>query len=80
MAARSRHMLRAEGASLADTVSTRTFVTDLSRLAEYGAVRAEFFPLPPPTSVTVEVSALFRPGAVIEVEAVAAVPAASTGR
>lgn len=79
MAARSRHVLRAEGASPADTVSTRTFVTDLSRLAEYGAVRAEFFPAPP-TSVTVEVSALFRPGAVIEVEAVAAVPAASTGR
>ncbi|TDQ54213.1 RidA family protein [Actinorugispora endophytica] len=68
-------LLRAEGATLADVVSIRTFLTDMSRLPEYAAARREFLPGTPPTSTTVEVSALFRPGAVIEVEVVAALPA-----
>ncbi|MEY9211914.1 RidA family protein [Thermobifida halotolerans] len=70
-------LLRAEGASPADVVSIRTFLTDMSRLGEYGAARAEFFTGTPPTSATVEVSRLVPPGAVVEVEVVAAVPAAA---
>lgn len=67
-------ILAAHGASLADVVSLRTFLTDISRIAEYGEVRAEYFPgLPAPTSTTVEVAALFLPEALIEIEATAVI-------
>jgi 2-iminobutanoate/2-iminopropanoate deaminase len=66
-------ILGAHGGSLADIVNIRTFVTDMSRLREYGAVRAAALPGEPPTSTTVEVSALFFPGALLEVEVIAAV-------
>ncbi|WP_432157985.1 MULTISPECIES: hypothetical protein [unclassified Streptomyces] len=45
-------------------------------LPEHGAVRREFLTGTPPTSMTFEVPRLFRPEAVIEIEAVAAVPPA----
>ena len=67
-------ILAAHGGSLADVVNLRTFLTDISRLAEYGEVRAEYFPdLPAPTSTTVEVSSLFMPEALIEIEATAVI-------
>jgi 2-iminobutanoate/2-iminopropanoate deaminase len=67
-------ILAAHGASLADVVSLRTFLTDISRIIEYGQVRAEYFPdLPAPTSTTVEVSSLFLPEALIEIEATAVI-------
>lgn len=67
-------VLAAHGATFADVVSLRTFLTDISRIREYGEVRAEYFPgLPAPTSTTVEVSSLFLPDALIEVEATAIV-------
>ncbi|MFJ3439584.1 RidA family protein [Streptomyces sp. NPDC086081] len=68
-------LLRAHGATLADIVSIRTYLTDISRLEEYGAVRREFLTGTPPTSMTFEAARLFRPEALVEVEAVAAVPA-----
>ena len=49
----------------------------IGKLAEYGAVRREFLTGTPPTSMTFEVSRLFRPEAQIEIEVVAAVPARS---
>jgi enamine deaminase RidA (YjgF/YER057c/UK114 family) len=65
-------ILAAHGATFADIVNLRTFLTDVSRLREHGEVRAEFFKgLPAPTSTTVEVSALFLPDALIEIEATA---------
>jgi enamine deaminase RidA (YjgF/YER057c/UK114 family) len=65
-------VLAAHGATFADIVNLRTFLTDISRLREYGDVRAEYFQgLPAPTSTTVEVSSLFLPEALIEVEATA---------
>ncbi|MCP2339805.1 RidA family protein [Actinomadura rupiterrae] len=69
-------LLAAHGASFADVINIRTFVTDLSRVREYGAVRNRYFPKDPPTSTTVEVSKLFHPDALLEVEVVAAAPAA----
>lgn len=69
-------LLKAHGATLADIVSIRTYLTDITRLHEYGAVRREFLTGTPPTSMTFEVSRLFRPEALIEIEIVAAVPAA----
>ncbi|MGV9344321.1 RidA family protein [Streptomyces spiralis] len=68
-------LLDAHGASLADVISIRTYLTDIDKLAEYGAVRRRFLTGTPPTSMTFEVSRLFRPEAQIEVEVVAAVPA-----
>ena len=67
-------LLAAHGSSLADVVFVRTFMTDLGDLPAYGAVRRRLFPAPgrnPPASTTVEVSRLFLPGAVLEVEVTA---------
>ena len=64
-------ILAAHGASLADVVNIRTFVTDIGRLREFGKVRAARFTGTPPTVTTVEVSRLFVPGALLEVEVLA---------
>jgi enamine deaminase RidA (YjgF/YER057c/UK114 family) len=68
-------LLKAHGATLADVVNIRTYLTDISRLDEYGAVRREFLTGTPPTSMTFEVPRLFRPEAQVEIEVVAAVAA-----
>ena len=65
-------ILAAHGASFADVLHVRTFMTDLGDLPGYGQVRRRYFPGPPPASTTVEVSQLFLPGAVLEVEVTAA--------
>src|ERR671916_2149846 len=65
-------ILADQGAGFGDVVSIRTFVTDMGLLASYGAVRARYLTGPPPTSTTVEVSRLFRPEALVEVDLVAA--------
>ncbi|MEV0734919.1 RidA family protein [Streptomyces sp. NPDC050549] len=66
-------LLKAHGATLADVINIRTYLTDISGLGEYGAVRREFLTGTPPTSMTFEVSRLFRAEALVEVEVVAAV-------
>jgi 2-iminobutanoate/2-iminopropanoate deaminase len=68
-----RQLLAGHGATLADVVNIRTFLTDMSQRAEYAQVRAKYLTGTPPTSTTVEVSRLFKDGAVIEVEVVAVV-------
>lgn len=67
-------ILAAHGAGFGDVVNIRTFVTDLDRLREYGDVRRRYLTGPAPTSTTVEVSRLFHPDALLEVEIVAVVP------
>jgi 2-iminobutanoate/2-iminopropanoate deaminase len=64
-------ILAAHGATLADVVNIRTFLTDMSQLADYGKVRATRFTATPPTITTVEVSRLWVPGALLEVEVLA---------
>ena len=67
-------ILAAHGATLADVFHLRVFVTDISRLREYGDVRAGFFKdLPAPTSTAVQVASLFLPEALIEIEASAVI-------
>ncbi|MGS2618740.1 RidA family protein [Micromonospora sp. LZ34] len=69
-------VLAAHGATLADVLHIRTFLTDLDDLPGYATVRRRrFTAVPPPASTTVEVSRLFLPDALIEVEVTAAVPA-----
>jgi reactive intermediate/imine deaminase len=68
-------VLEANGGSFSDVVKISTFMTDIGQLAGVREVRARYLPDPPPASTTVEVSGLFRPEALIEVEVVAAIPA-----
>jgi enamine deaminase RidA (YjgF/YER057c/UK114 family) len=63
--------LRQLGASLADVVRTRIYVTDISLWAQAGqAHRLAFSDAPPATSM-VQVAALIDPRMLVEVEAVA---------
>lgn len=72
-------VLEANGASFRNVVKISTFMTDIGQLPAMRDVRARYLPDPPPASTTVEVSGLFRPEAMIEVEAVAAIPKESPG-
>ncbi|GAA3166684.1 hypothetical protein GCM10010466_66860 [Planomonospora alba] len=69
-------ILADQGCTFDDVTHIRTFVTDMSLLPEYGAVRRRFITGEPPASTTVEVSRLFRPGLLIEAEVTAVVPGA----
>ena len=64
-------LLAAHGSSLAEVAHLRTFLTNMDDLAGYAEVRRRYFPGPPPASTTVEVSRLFMPGVVVEVEVTA---------
>lgn len=68
-------LLAAHGATLDDIVNIRTFITDMDLRPEHGAVRQKWLAgrAHPPTSTLVEVSRLFRPGLLAEVEVVAVV-------
>ncbi|HEX4832927.1 MAG TPA: Rid family hydrolase [Trebonia sp.] len=71
--------LAALGASLADVVRTRMFVTDMSCSAQVGAAhQAAFGPVRPATSM-LAVAALIDPRLLVEVEAVAYRPAPAPG-
>jgi 2-iminobutanoate/2-iminopropanoate deaminase len=66
-------ILTAHGATFADVVNIRSYLTDLGRIREYIEVRRKFFPGEPPSSTTIEVPRLFLPEALLEVEVTAAV-------
>lgn len=66
-------ILSAHGAGFEHIVNIRSYLTDLSRIAEYGQARREFLSDPMPTSTTVGVSGLFIEGALLEVEVTAVV-------
>lgn len=66
-------ILAGQGATFDDVVAVRTFVTDMTQVRAYGAVRMRYITGTPPTSTTVEASRLFRPEALVEVDVVAAV-------
>jgi enamine deaminase RidA (YjgF/YER057c/UK114 family) len=56
------------GATMADVVRTRLFVTDISRWEEYGRAHGEVFGEIRPANTMVEVSALIDPAMMVEIE------------
>jgi len=60
--------LEKAGATLANVVRTRMFVTDIKRWPEYGRAHYEFFGEIRPCATMVEVSALIDPDMLIEIE------------
>lgn len=60
--------LKMAGATLANVVRTRMFVTDISRWQEYGRAHREFFGEIRPCATMVQVSALIDPRMLIEIE------------
>ena len=65
----SRLLWTSSGASLANVVRTRMFVTDISRWEEIGRAHGEFFREHPPCATMVEVSGLIDPEMLVEIEA-----------
>jgi enamine deaminase RidA (YjgF/YER057c/UK114 family) len=70
---RIQKTLNEAGATMADVVRVRMFVTDIKRWEEYGRAHAEFFKLIKPCNTMVEVSALIEPGYLVEIEVTAIV-------
>ena len=69
--------LAAVGGKLADIVKINNYLTDMSHMATFRAVRdAKLNMQAPPASTTVGISQLARPGALFEIEAVAVLPPA----
>lgn len=67
------------GATLADVVRTRMFVTDISQWQEVGRVHAEYFGDILPVASMVEVSALISPELLVEIEVDAYIEGLSDG-
>lgn len=65
-----QRILESQGASMADVVQTRVFLTDFATYAEYNAAYREYLTLPYPTRATIGAPELAL-GAGIEIEAVA---------
>jgi reactive intermediate/imine deaminase len=67
--------VEAAGGSFHDVIKLNSYVLDVSHLSEFREVRDRYIDLQhPPASTTVQVSRLFRPEFMVEVEAVAVVP------
>jgi enamine deaminase RidA (YjgF/YER057c/UK114 family) len=68
-------ILEASGAAFADVVKIQTYLSTLDGLQGMRDVRARYIPGEPPASTAVKISELLYPGALIEVDVVAVVPA-----
>lgn len=67
-------ILTSAGCTYADVVATREFVTTTQGYADSAKVRRKYFKQPFPAATGVIVAGLLRPGALIEIEAIAALP------
>jgi enamine deaminase RidA (YjgF/YER057c/UK114 family) len=68
--------LAAIGANFNQVVKLNTYLTDIAYLAILREIRDQYInTAAPPASTTLQISALARPGALIEIEAVAMLPA-----
>jgi reactive intermediate/imine deaminase len=74
-----RAALAAVGGTLGDVVKLNTYLLDVTEMPSVREVRNEYFdPGRPPAATAVEVSRLEPDGVLIEIEAVAVLPSAST--
>ena len=69
-----RAALAEAGASMADVVRTRIFVTDMSRWEEVGRAHGEVFGTIRPAATMVQVAALIDPDHLVEIEVEAIIP------
>jgi enamine deaminase RidA (YjgF/YER057c/UK114 family) len=68
--------LAGAGATIRDVVKINNYLVDMSHIAIFREVRdAHFNMSAPPASTTVAISQLARPGALLEIEAIAVLPA-----
>jgi 2-iminobutanoate/2-iminopropanoate deaminase len=67
-------VLKAAGCGFGDVVKVTLFLLDVNDRAAINSVRQELFGESRPASTLLEVSALAVPGALLEIEAVAAIP------
>ena len=66
-------VLDRSGASLQDIVKITVYLTDMSKLRDWGRIKAEYIRGEQPASTAVGVTALALPGLMVEVEATAVV-------
>jgi 2-iminobutanoate/2-iminopropanoate deaminase len=67
-----KDILAEAGATFSDVIWSTEYVTDIRQYREIARVRAEFFPNNFPTATLVEVSKLFKPGQLFEIQTIAA--------
>jgi 2-iminobutanoate/2-iminopropanoate deaminase len=70
-----KRILEHAGGGLADIVSVTVYVTSMSYFRDIHEVRAQYFSKPYPASTLVQVVALAHPALLVEIDAVAVIPA-----
>jgi 2-iminobutanoate/2-iminopropanoate deaminase len=67
-------VLEQAGADFSAVVKIGVYLTDVSKLPDFGRIKARHIPGPQPASTAIGVTALALPGMMVEVEAFAALP------
>jgi reactive intermediate/imine deaminase len=65
------NMLEAAGATLEDLASITVFVTDMKNRPTFAVIRREYFEKNPPASTIVEISQLYAPEVLVEINGIA---------
>lgn len=74
-----RRALEAGGSGLQHVAKVTIFLTDMGNFKEVVELRRKYFSEPYPADTIVEIKALYTPEAMIEIEAIAAVPTERNG-